>query len=144
MESKLAERLLLALAVLEDARGLLDEAAAVLGGRVQDRVEVEQHTVERRRGRNRSTYREVAHLQVRRSVEGVIECSTALREQIEQAEVGRIGAMYDVASGAVHFMDTNTWMCGDVRHFFLDANGLAGAAAIPPRRAVRRGTARRR
>ena len=37
---ELAERLLLALAVLEDAGGLLDEAAAVLGGRVQDRVEL--------------------------------------------------------------------------------------------------------
>ena len=37
---QLAERLLLALAVLEDAGGLLDEAAAVLGGRVQDRVEL--------------------------------------------------------------------------------------------------------
>ncbi len=47
-----------------------------------------------------------------------------LRELIEQAQVGLIGAMYDVASGAVHFMD-DTWMCGEVRHFFLDANGLA-------------------
>ena len=37
---QLAQRLLLALAVLEDPGGLLDEAAAVLGGRVQDRVEL--------------------------------------------------------------------------------------------------------
>src|SRR5690606_2658612 len=37
---ELAERLLLALAVLEDTGGLLDEAAAVLGGGVQDRVEL--------------------------------------------------------------------------------------------------------
>ena len=37
---ELAERLLLALAVLEDAGGLLDEAATVLGGGVQDRVEL--------------------------------------------------------------------------------------------------------
>ena len=37
---ELAERLLLALAVLEDAGGLLDEAAPVLGGGVQDRVEL--------------------------------------------------------------------------------------------------------
>ena len=37
---ELAERLLLALAVLEDASGLLDEAAPVLRGRVQDRVEL--------------------------------------------------------------------------------------------------------
>src|SRR4029079_16848793 len=37
---ELAERLLLALAVLEDAGSLLDEAAAVLGGRMQDRVEL--------------------------------------------------------------------------------------------------------
>ena len=37
---QLAQRLLLALAVLEDAGGLLDEAAAVLRGGVQDRVEL--------------------------------------------------------------------------------------------------------
>ena len=37
---ELAERLLLALAVLEDAGGLLDEPTTVLGGRVQDRVEL--------------------------------------------------------------------------------------------------------
>ena len=37
---ELAQRLLLALAVLEDARGLLDEATAVLRRRVQDRVEL--------------------------------------------------------------------------------------------------------
>ncbi len=37
---QLAERLLLALAVLEDTGGLLDEAATVLGRRVQDRVEL--------------------------------------------------------------------------------------------------------
>ena len=37
---ELAERLLLALAVLEDAGGLLDEAAPLLGGRAQHRVEL--------------------------------------------------------------------------------------------------------
>ena len=37
---ELAERLLLAAAVLQDAGGLLDEAAAVLGARVQHRVEL--------------------------------------------------------------------------------------------------------
>ena len=37
---ELAERLLLALAVLEDARRLLDEPAPVVGGRMQDRVEL--------------------------------------------------------------------------------------------------------
>ena len=37
---ELAQRLLLALAVLEDAGGLLDEAAALLGGGAQHRVEL--------------------------------------------------------------------------------------------------------
>jgi len=37
---ELAEGLLLALTVLEDARGLLDEATTVLGGGVQDRIEL--------------------------------------------------------------------------------------------------------
>ena len=40
MRVELAQRLLLALAVLEDAGRLLDEAAPVLGGGAQDRVEL--------------------------------------------------------------------------------------------------------
>jgi carbonic anhydrase len=110
---------------------------------IQPAVYFERTVTTNRTSRNAAFVEKVAHLQVRRSVEGVIERSMVLRELIEAAQVGLIGAMYDVASGEVHFMD-DTWMCGDVRHFFLDASGVAGVAASPPRRAVRRGAARRR
>jgi carbonic anhydrase len=110
---------------------------------IQPAVYFERTVTANRTSRNAAFVDKVAHLQVRRSVEGVIERSMVLREMIERAEVGLIGAMYDVASGAVQFMD-DTWMCGDVRHFFLDANGLAGAVAMPSRQALRRRAAARR
>ena len=110
---------------------------------IQPAVYFERTVTANRTSRNAAFVDKLAHLQVRRSVEGVIERSMVLREMIERAEVGLIGAMYDVASGAVQFMD-DTWMCGDVRHFFLDANGLAGAVAMPSRQALRRRAAARR
>jgi carbonic anhydrase len=71
----------------------------------------------------------VAHIQVRRTVEGVIERSMVLRELIEAGQVGLIGGMYDVGSGVVTFMD-DTWMCGQVRHFFLDQAALTRMALV--------------
>ena len=109
---------------------------------IQPSIYFERTVTKDRTSRNAEFVDKVADLQVRRSVEGVIERSMVLRGLIEQAQVGLIGAMYDIASGAVHFMD-DTWMCGEVRHFFLDANGLAGAAAMAPRRAVPRASRRR-
>jgi carbonic anhydrase len=109
---------------------------------IQPAVYFERTVTRNRTSQNAEFVDKVADLQVRRSVEGVIERSMVLRGLIEQRQIGLVGAMYDVASGAVHFMD-DTWMCGDVRHFFLDANGVAGAATIPRRRAVRRPRARR-
>jgi carbonic anhydrase len=89
---------------------------------IQPAVYFERTVTENRTSSNAEFVDKVAHLQVRRGVEGVIERSMVLRDMIERGEIGLIGAMYDVASGAVHFLD-DTWMCGDVRHVFLDASG---------------------
>ncbi len=105
---------------------------------IQPAVYFERTVTENRTSSNAEFVDKVALLQVRRGVEGVIERSMVLREMIERGEIGLIGAMYDVASGAVHFLD-DTWMCGDVRHVFLDASGLRGGAmaaasgAVPAR-----------
>ena len=61
----------------------------------------------------------VTHIHVKRSVESVIERSTVLRELIEQGQVGLIGAVYDVETGAVEFLE-DTFMLGEVKHFYLD------------------------
>jgi carbonic anhydrase len=61
----------------------------------------------------------VTRTHVRRSVETVVERSTVLREMIERGQVGLIGAVYDVETGAVEFLE-DTFMVGEVKHFYLD------------------------
>lgn len=98
---------------------------------IQPSVYFERTVTGNRTSKNAEFVDKVAHIQVRRSVEAVIERSMVLRELIEQGHVGLIGAMYDISSGVVTFMD-DTWMCGKVRHFFLDQSALAQGALSKP------------
>jgi carbonic anhydrase len=93
---------------------------------IQPSVYFERTVTENRTSKNEDFVNRVAQIQVRRAVEGVIERSMVLRDMIEKAEIGLIGALYDVGSGAVQFYD-DTYMCGSVRHFYLDS-GLAASA----------------
>ncbi len=91
------------------------------------------------RGRSRSTTREnrtsknhefverVARIQVRRSVEAIIERSVVIRELVETGQLGLVGAHYDLESGAVTFF-RDTYMCGEVRHFYIDLPQAEAAA----------------
>jgi carbonic anhydrase len=88
---------------------------------IQPSVYFERTITENRTSTNADFVDRVAQIQVRRAVEGVVERSMVLRQMIEQGEVGLIGAMYNVATGSVQFLD-DTWMCGSVRHFYLDAS----------------------
>ena len=97
---------------------------------IQPSVYFERTVIENRTSNNAEFVNKVAHIQVRRTVEGVIERSMVLREMIEKGEIGLVGAMYDISSGSVYFM-MDTWMCGSVRHFFLDTTTLTGAGTIP-------------
>lgn len=94
---------------------------------IQPSVYFERTVTENRTSTNADFVDRVAQIQVRRAVEGVIERSMVLREMIEQGQIGLIGAMYDVGTGAVQFFD-DTWMCGEVRHFYLDASLHAHAS----------------
>ena len=95
---------------------------------IQPAVYFERTVADNRTSTNPDFVDRVAQIQVRRAVEGVIERSMVLRDMIEKGEIGLIGAMYDVASGAVDFFD-ETYMCGSVRHFYLDAELLARTGA---------------
>lgn len=64
----------------------------------------------------------VTHIHVKRSVESIIERSMVLRELIEQGQVGLVGAVYDVETGAVEFLE-DTFMLGEVKHFYLQVAG---------------------
>jgi carbonic anhydrase len=95
---------------------------------IQPAVYFERTVSENRTSKNPDFVDRVAQIQVRRAVEGVIERSMVLREMIEDGDIALIGAMYDVASGAVQFFD-ETYMCGSVRHFYLDAGLHAHSGA---------------
>ncbi len=97
---------------------------------IQPSVYFERTVTENRTSTNPEFVDRVAQIQVRRAVEGVIERSMVLREMIEKREIGLVGAIYDVATGAVQFFD-DTWMCGEVRHFFLDASLHAHTPRLP-------------
>jgi carbonic anhydrase len=49
----------------------------------------------------------------------VVERSVVIRQLIESGQVGLIGGTYSVETGDVTFFD-DTWMCGEVKHFYLD------------------------
>jgi len=101
---------------------------------IQPSVYFERTVTENRTSSNQEFVDKVARIQVRRTVEGVIERSMVLREMIEKGEIGLVGAMYDIGTGSVSFFN-DTWMCGSVRHFYLDTRGL-NAPEEPARPAV--------
>lgn len=98
---------------------------------IQPSVYFERTVTENRTSANPTFVDRVGQIHVRRSVEGVVERSMVLREMIEKGEIGLVGAMYHIGTGAVEFLD-DTWMCGAVRHFYLDTNMFAPAPTTPP------------
>ena len=86
---------------------------------IQPSVYVEQAAAGGRAAADPEFVGNVTHTHVRRSVECVVERSTVLREMIERGEVALIGAVYDVETGAVEFLE-DTFMLGEVKHFYLD------------------------
>lgn len=103
---------------------------STLLNRIQPSVYYERTVKENRTSGNEDFVEKVAAIQVRRSVEGIIERSMVLREMIERGEIGLIGGMYNVASGRVDFME-DTWMCGSAKHFYLDQSLLPRPGAEP-------------
>ncbi len=86
---------------------------------IQPSVYIEEAAGGQRASTDPTFVRGVTDTHVRRSVESIIERSTVLREMIERGEVGLIGAVYDVDTGSVDFLD-ETFMLGEVKHFYLD------------------------
>lgn len=89
---------------------------------IQPSVYLEEAAGGRRTADDPEFVNHVTHTHVRRSVEGIVERSTVLRELIERGAVGLIGAVYDVETGAVEFLE-DTFMLGEVKHFYLDVAG---------------------
>lgn len=73
--------------------------------KLQPAVQKEKQTKENRNSGNANFVEHVAEINVRRSVEQILEDSPILNEMVEKGEIGIVGAMYDVTSGEVSFYD---------------------------------------
>ena len=100
---------------------------STLLNKIQPSVYYERTVKDDRTSENREFVEKVCRIQVKRSVELVIEQSIILREMIEKGDVGLIGAIYDVKTGIVEFLE-ETFMLGNIRHFYLDVDGETAQA----------------
>ncbi|MEZ5344791.1 MAG: carbonic anhydrase family protein [Pyrinomonadaceae bacterium] len=94
---------------------------STLLNKIQPAVYYEKTVKENRNAQNGDFVEKVSEINVKRSVEAIIERSIVLRKMIENKEIGLIGAMYDVETGRVEFLE-DTFMYGGVKHFYLDMN----------------------
>ncbi len=95
---------------------------STLLNKIQPSVYYERTTQKNRNAKNEEFVEKVARIQVKRSVENVVEQSVVLRKMIEQNQIGLIGAIYDVQTGLVEFLE-ETLMFGEIKHFYLDVDG---------------------
>ncbi len=91
---------------------------STLLNKIQPSVYYEKTITENRNSENSEFVEKVSRIQVKRSVESVIEQSIVLREMIENKEIGLIGAIYDIDTGLVEFLE-ETFMFGKIKHFFM-------------------------
>jgi len=114
-------------------RGACDDVQmgnlSTLLNKIQPSVYYERTTKENRNSGNAEFVEKVARIQIKRSVESIIEQSVVLREMIEKNEIGLIGALYDVETGQVEFLE-ETLMFGKIKHFYLDVEAQEKAEKI--------------
>ncbi|MGI8409327.1 MAG: carbonic anhydrase family protein [Pyrinomonadaceae bacterium] len=92
---------------------------STLLNKIQPSVYYERTTTKNRNSENPTFVEKVSRIQVKRSVENIVEQSVILREMIEKEQIGLIGAIYNVETGLVEFLE-ETFMLGEIRHFYLD------------------------
>lgn len=100
---------------------------STLLNKIQPSVYFEKTVAEDRNSTNAEFVEKVAKIQVKKSVESIVERSVVLREMIENKEVGLIGAIYDVETGEADFLE-DTFMHGEIKHFYLDVNAATQTA----------------
>lgn len=95
---------------------------STLLNKIQPAVYFERTVRENRNAGNDEFVEKVSRIQIKRSMEAIVERSVILREMIEKDEIGLIGAIYDVETGVVEFLE-DTFMLGSIKHFYLDVEG---------------------
>ncbi len=102
---------------------------STLLNKIQPSVYYERTVTEDRNSQNAEFVEKVSRIQVKRSVENIIEQSVVLREMIEKEQIALIGAIYDIETGLVDFLE-DTFMFGKIRHFYFDVGGENGQAKV--------------
>lgn len=95
---------------------------STLLNKIQPSVYFEREISEDRTSANGDFVNKVAQIQVKRSVEAIIEKSMILREMVAEKQIGIIGGYYDVESGSVEFLE-DTFMFGEIKHLYLSVDG---------------------
>lgn len=78
--------------------------------KLQPAVYQETSSKENRTSTNKEFVENVATINVKRSVEQIIERSYILEQMLEKGEIGVVGAMYSVKTGKVNFFDDVTYI----------------------------------
>ncbi len=73
--------------------------------KIQPAVYDEKTEIENRNSSNAEFVEKVAVINVKRSVQGIMERSPILKEMIEKGEIGIIGGTHDIATGHVTFFE---------------------------------------
>ncbi|MEZ5054867.1 MAG: carbonic anhydrase family protein [Chitinophagales bacterium] len=93
--------------------------------KLQPAVYQEKETIENRNSSNSIFVENVAVLNVKRSVKALLERSYILEQMVENGEIGIVGAMYNVETGKVEFLqdvqyikdeENTTFSVAELRH----------------------------
>ena len=74
--------------------------------KIQPAVYDEKTETENRNSKNADFVEKVATINVKRTVQGIMQRSPILKEMIEKGEIGIIGGTHDIATGQVTFFET--------------------------------------
>lgn len=72
---------------------------------IEPAVELEKTTADDRTSSNAEFVEKVASINVRKTVQDILERSPIIKEMVDAGEIGIIGGMYDVATGKVDFYE---------------------------------------
>ncbi len=78
---------------------------STLLNKIEPAIREETTTTENRHSGNAEFVENVARINVRRSMQEILNRSSILREMVEEGKIGICGGMYDVANGAVEFYE---------------------------------------
>ena len=78
--------------------------------KIQPAVYDEKTETENRNSTNANFVEKVASINVKRTVQAIMERSTILKEMIEKGEIGIVGGTHDIATGEVKFYPDTLWI----------------------------------